>query len=1080
MFAYSWKAFEEENKTCFRAYGINEEGKNICLHISDFLPYVYIELPWKSEWTENMLNKVKSKISQISQSRGFEPVEMSFEKKRKYYYAHLDADMKDIFFPFIKCHFYLKSHASYIANILKRGKQYVDGLGYVLLLVHEIEAKPFLQMTCEQDIFPAGWLNFSGDLVPTEEKSTFCDLEYNVAYKNISASDRGDIVVPKILSFDIEVYSSNPTMMPRPHIDEDKIFQISCVLNYQIDGCSKFLLSLGNPEMPSSSRDIQVLKFARECDLISGFANFIHKSKPNCLIGYNILGFDFQYMIDRANNSSVNCFTELTRLGMHKFDPAEVTEIKWSSSAYKNQEFKYLAIEGILILDFLPIVRRDFKLTDYKLKTVSTHFLKETKDDLSPQEIFQLYETGICEKKSSGLGRIGKYCIQDSLLVLNLMNKLQTWSSLVEMSKICQVQLFDLYTKGQQLKVYSQIYGYGMKNDIVIDKKEVSTGDAYAGAYVFDPEPGLYYNVVPFDFASLYPSIIIAKNICHSTCVLDENIPDSACTVIEFEDHIGCAHDKKIIRREELPEKIKEIREEISTLTEKEKGRLAARQKIDERQNSTFCPQDPESAAYQKRMLNTNILSIRKKLDELKRELSPLLREKTSLTAYKPKNTICKSRKFRFLKGRKGVIPTIIQNLLDARKAAKNKMKQIGEKINNLKTQGSPQSEIKSLQIDLTVLDLRQNALKVSANSMYGFFGVGAGYLPFMPAAMSITYIARVSIQKVANFITENYNGKLVYGDTDSNYFTFPHIKIEQDETEGKVNVTELWNFAVDVAAETSKQFEAPMKLEFEEKIYLSFLMVTKKRYLYTEARKDGSVVDKIGKKGVLLVRRDYNEYARIIYQKVISDIFQKKSQNETIQNLLSDIHILPYISRVQPQQFITTKAVGNIGNLDFSSLQPDEKGKIILGDYKVPILSTDPATRRAQLLKKEAKNEKDYYLSWLPAHVQLAQKMRSRGQRVENGSRLGYVITDLYNFDGKQYEKIEDLGFYANNKFFMNMDYLFYLKTFIKPFGQILEIVFPEESKFVDRQHIYLKKKVLMMRELKSKFQSKLVFHSK
>lgn len=1077
MFTYSWKTFEEENKTYFRAYGMDNNGKNVCLHITDFLPYAYIELPTKSEWTESMINKVKIKITQISQSRGFSPAKMEFEMKRKYYYAHLDSNMKDILFPFIKCHFYIKSHASYVANILKRGKQYIDGLGQTMLLVHETEAKPFLQMSCERNIFPAGWLDFSGDLIPTEEKTTFCDLEYNVNYRNLSRSARNDIPMPKILSFDIEVYSSNPTMMPRPYIDADKIFQISCVLNYQIDGYSKFLLSLGSPEMSSSSKDTQVLKFEHECDLITGFANFMHKAKPNCLIGYNILGFDFQYMIDRANNNSVNCFDELTKLGMHKFDPAEVTEIKWSSSAYKNQEFKYLAIEGILILDFLPIVRRDFKLTDYKLKTVSTHFLKETKDDLTPQEIFQLYELGIEEKKSLGLGRIGKYCIQDSLLVLNLMNKLQTWSSLVEMSKICQVQLFDLYTKGQQLKVYSQIYDYGMKNNIVIDKKEVSTGDAYAGAYVFDPEPGLYYNVVPFDFASLYPSIIIAKNICHSTCVIDDTIPDSLCTVIEFEDHIGCSHDKKIIRRCELTEKIEKKREEIKLLTEKKKDRLLSLKKLKKSPTSKFCLPTPEELINRESLLNENIKCICNNIHELKESLHHLTKEKTTLVGYKPKNTICKSRRFRFIKGRKGVIPIIIQNLLDARKAAKNTMKIINEKINQLKNQGSPQAEIKSLQIDLTVLDLRQNALKVSANSMYGFFGVRAGYLPFMPAAMSITYIARMSIRKVADFITENYNGKLVYGDTDSNYITFPHINLEKNETNGTFRAEELWNFAIKVAAETSKQFEAPMKLEFEEKIYLSFLMVTKKRYIYIEGKKDGTIIDKIGKKGVLLVRRDYNEYARIVYQKMISDIFKKKSQDEVAQNLLCDIHILPYISRVQPQQFITTKAVGSIGNLDFSSLQPDDKGKIQLGDYKVPVLSNDPETRLSQFMKKDVCNEKDYYLSWLPAHVQLAEKMRSRGQRVENGSRLAYVITDLYNFDGKQYKKIEDLGFYANNKFYMNMDYLFYLETFIKPFDQIFEIVFPNLNEFVKKQHAFLKKKVLMIKELKSKFQPKLVF---
>jgi DNA polymerase elongation subunit (family B) len=68
----------------------------------------------------------------------------------------------------------------------------------------------------------------------------------------------------------------------------------------------------------------------------------------------------------------------------------------------------------------------------------------------------------------------------------------------------------------------------------------------YMGATVFPPVPGLYKNVVPFDFNALYPTSIIANNICWSTLVKEEHIKDSDCHIFEWEDHQGCIHDTTV------------------------------------------------------------------------------------------------------------------------------------------------------------------------------------------------------------------------------------------------------------------------------------------------------------------------------------------------------------------------------------------------------------------------------------------------------------------------------------------------------------------------------------------------------
>ena len=68
---------------------------------------------------------------------------------------------------------------------------------------------------------------------------------------------------------------------------------------------------------------------------------------------------------------------------------------KWSSSAYKNQEFQFLDAEGRLFVDLLPLVKRDYKFNNYKLKTISDFFLGETKDPLTPKGIFKCYQVKV-------------------------------------------------------------------------------------------------------------------------------------------------------------------------------------------------------------------------------------------------------------------------------------------------------------------------------------------------------------------------------------------------------------------------------------------------------------------------------------------------------------------------------------------------------------------------------------------------------------------------------------------------------------------------------------------------------------
>ena len=1429
FFPYSWHVDDEEEEiTSIRIYGIDEKASNVCVRVDNFTPYVYIELPDRIRWNTGNAQLVGNKLDELLGKQ--KPLKKVLMMKKRLYGAHIEANGAEKLFPYLFCSFSARKDIKSLGFKL-RSSINVVGLGTLKLKMHESDADPILQLTCCRQISTAGWIEFHGKRQEDEEKLTLCDHEFKVKWKNISPFKSDLVPRPKIMGFDIEVNSSNPSAMPNANKPGDKVFQISCVISRygeRQDKYEKYLLTLGQPEQQIVGEDVLIYMYDTEADLLTGFTQFIRDENPNLIVGYNILGFDIPYMIDRAKFNM--CIFNFDQQGFHKYAHAKEKTIKWSSSAYKNQEFQFLDAEGRVYVDLLPLVKRDFKFSNYKLKTIAEHFIGETKDPLSVKGIFKCYRIGVTKNKNGEYSKmarkaisiVGKYCygegtqislihgtvpieqmvngnntllswnektntiivsnqtkffnngvqecieleledgrkitctpdhliandagewiksedslgirvkvgpilpnigidtkdmilcrivgylwttysdmcieknrcilyvnslmdasilgkdvetlcgvlpiiqrdkhcyiittllladkirktnciecglpdmtswnqncikeflgglfggsgscpsitkenkfteielinygssqenivnymniivdclkkfnissyysviqkntnaesvfigtltvskesleafittigyrycyhktlkasvtvmyyriantysedasnfiemiganciyqktsydkepvfslnvigikevgkkqvydievkdthaymaeglvvhncVQDSALTVMLMDKLQTWTGLTEMAATCCVPIFTLYTQGQQIKVYSQLYKYCMYENIVVEKDgyQVSESERYVGAHVFPPVPGQYNQVVPFDFASLYPTTIIAYNIDYHTWVADDSdIPDEKCHVMEWGDHIGCEHDPKVIRKMQLNKVIEVEQEKIKKLRDKK--------------NKTI-------DKFRKKELGDEVQTL---IDELK----PYVKERSDLNKSKPKFPMCAKRYYRFLKEPRGVLPTIIQNLLDARSHTRNvDMVNVKKKIGELETNAKNNTkEIEELNNLLGVLDKRQLAYKVSANSMYGAMGVRRGYLPFMPGAMCTTYMGRKNIEITADTIVNKFGGQLVYGDTDSNYINFPLMEGKSDD--------ELWDYSEFVADELTKLFPPPIKLEFEGAIYNFFFILSKKMYMHRKVeKKRGELIysDNIGKKGVLLARRDNSNFVRVIYEGVINHIADKTPRDEVLYFVLEKINKM--FSGCNPYtDFVVTKAVGNSGGLQAEAFT-NEKGvrKAKVGDYTVPILSSILSEREEQLKTKGAENQEEYYLLCLPAQVQLAERMQQRGNRVDAGTRLEYLITGPDKHTAKQYEKVECAEYYSKHKNAIKIDYFYYLKALANPLDKVLTVAYPGLVDFVLTQYKFrYKVRRNLLNELTELFTPKLKF---
>ena len=201
-----------------------------------------------------------------------------------------------------------------------------------------------------------------------------------------------------------------------------------------------------------------------------------------------------------------------------------------------------------------------------------------------------------------------------------------------------------------------------------------------------------------------------------------------------------------------------------------------------------------------------------------------------------------------------GLLPEILDELLTARKRAKRDMKKATDPF------------VKAVQ------NGRQLALKVSANSVYGFTGATVGQLPCLAISGSVTAFGREMIQQTKGAVESKYtiaNGYpadaiVVYGDTDSVMVKFGVKTVEHAMTLG-----------LEAASAVTKLFPNPVKLEFE-KVYFPYLLMNKKRYAglyWTNPKK----WDKLDAKGIETVRRDNCGLVRTMVSKVLNMILLER-----------------------------------------------------------------------------------------------------------------------------------------------------------------------------------------------------------
>lgn len=1141
FYPYSWEVETETDSadnefTIIHCFGHNPKNENVYVKIQNFSPYAYLELDRRVKWNRDRIAKIIHSIKNDTVFARCRPLAEVHEVKRKFYYADIVKNEKGEYehekFHYIKVCFETASKRTQFSKLvyhqgIGRAKFCIDGRP-IKTRLHEYNADPILQLFAVNGVNSAGWNRISKKCkpVPISRKESLFQHEYHCDWDQIFPDKKHKythVPSPLAMSMDVEAYSSNENRMPVAENPMDAAFQIACIF-HRIGSpehtWEKYLLTLKNVNKARVGDDVQVIEFKSENQLLHYYAKLVQQKQPNVIYGYNVFGWDFEYLYKRS--ITTGCEREHRKQSYLKGRIGDYTEVSWGSKAVANQFFKYIKSHGVLYVDIMVLIKRDYNFNSYTLKYVSDHFLGATKEPLSVQGIFRCYREGTPDL----MAVVGKYCVVDAFRTAQLFEKLDIYYGLVEMANICHVSVDALYFAGQQKKVHAQAYCYGSRNGIVVETDVYKTGgdEAYTGAIVFDPSPaGFHENVVPFDYASLYPSVMITKNLSQDTLVVDDSIPDELCNVFEWEDHQNCCFtgDTLVSLDQGESRRIDSLRNSsakvLSYSTAERKMVYSNQVRFYDQgvkdcirlmfEDGTHIDCTPDHKILNEYrewveaqfMLNQRALAPSKTLKEFETKLVVSINHflgKRAVYDIEVENThtfiangvivhnchdpnrkgggksrvICAKRRLRSLKSPRGILPSILTGLLDARAATRREIKEIKKRLD--KEIDIPEDERERLYARCRMLDKRQLAYKISANSVYGSTGVREGRLPCMKVAMMVTAAARAALKKAAYILSGRLDPTLpkevlkikplgctlVYGDTDSCYVKFP----------GLTDPKEIWKKAIEIEEHLTQYYTAPMKLEFEGEVYGKFVILSKKRYAWIKVDKNGVLDTKktpegeeyvIGYKGIILKRRDNCSATKMLYADVLNMVFNKEPLS-VVSNHLVELTTNLYSGKWKVKDFIISKKI---------------KGT---DEYAVRELSDDRKKRKEQMSKKKTLDEETFNLRSLPAHVYLGEKMKARGQIVEAGMRLPYIVvesnTERAGFikmseQGALWEKVEDPVYYMRLGL-QNIDYSYYLNMVCNQIDQLMEIIYnrPKFLENIKRNHVLKRKQVI---ELKNAF---------
>lgn len=830
-----------------RLFGRDEDGKSVCCYVPGFEPYFYVNASGELDLICKLIKERFDVVKNVEIVQRFEPV--GYQKSKK---------------PMIQVTTYEPRHVPEIRDDILQ----IPGVKEV----YETDILFRNRFLIDRGLHGMSWVSVSPSKEGIPAGKMYCDTvcldPHPAEVEKLSNAPL------KFLSFDIECLPIGGSM---PSPDESPVIMISLTFAPAYNGHNSIVLVA----KPVSNADQDVESLKNEESMFKRFFEILREYDPDILVGYNINDFDIPYISDRVK---VLADTGITTDSGSGRDGRPMTYRKIGTMTL-------ISLTGRVVVDVLPLIRSQFSLKRYTLRNVAKELLDREKLDVAPSEMEDYWND-----EGEKLLKFIDYARRDSELAMELVMKLQLLDRYIAISRVSGSLLQEVIDGGQTSMVENLLLRECRSRDRVVPPKPADNivhsrnkgSESLKGGEVLEPKKGLLENVVILDYKSLYPTIMMAHNLCYTT-VVEKDVPE----------------------------------EEGKTITPPSGGR--------------FVTADVS----------------------------------------------------------KGIMPNILENLLNRRIETKKRMKGV------------------SNEDEYRALDATQLAMKILLNSFYGYAGYTRARLYSLTLANAVTSFGRENIITTRSLIENTIHTiylkdgnsylkseispdqqikaislSVVYGDTDSVFVQCTaksEISLEDAELVGKK-----------ISGIVSASLPDPMELEFES-IAKRALFIAKKRYaIWVFERSGEGWKDGIKVKGMETVRRDWCELT-------------SKTLNRVLELVLKEGEVEAAVRHVR-------KVVDSIRNLDVT------KDKDIIDDLTM--------TRMYSKRREHYKNKQP--------HITVAEKIEQRtGSLPPVGERIPFVIIagkDLF------VNRAEDPEYVRTHNISLDVDY-YVKKQILPPVERILGV---------------------------------------
>jgi DNA polymerase elongation subunit (family B) len=812
--------------------------------------------------------------------------------------------------------------------------------------------------------------------------------------------------------------------------DNNRPYLSNCIV---LDTCNRL-----DDEVPNS----EIESYTTEADVLVAWTRLIQKENPDIIIGYNIFGFDYQFMFRRAVETG--CYEEFLKLSRNRDElcanagggggagagsgfvnpnteitadnvAIEQTKIALASGQY---DLHFIKMTGRLQVDVYNYLRRDFNLSSYKLDDVSSYFIGDAVKSVEydpANDTTRIYsgnllglETGNFVKfeqtnHSTDLYKDGhkfkvvaiaipssaeassRYFVVQGCATPD-MKTMVRWG--LAKDDVSPQDIFRMTNEGPKERAVIAKYCIQDCNLVhhLMNKIDIVTGYTEMAKICSVPISFLVMRGQGIKLTSYVAMKCREKNTLMP--VIDKDRSESGyegaivlppkCGLY-LDNPVACNDYSSLYPSSMISENLSHD-SKVWTKEYNLNGELT-------RETGESCYDNLPGYKY------VDITY------DMYKWTRPKSTTKTAAAAVKVKCGTKVCRFAQFPEGEKGIMPAILEELLLARKTTRK----LAEKQTDA--------------FMANILDKRQLGYKVTANSLYGQCGAKTSTFYEVDVAASTTATGRKLLTYARRVVEEAYGdimlptshpkypivhskAEYIYGDTDSVFFTFNLETPEGVPIRGKDAIEITIELAKQVGDYSSKFLKAPHGWVYEKTI-CPFALLRKKGYVgvYYEQNPNKG---KLKSMGIVLKRRDNAPIVKEIYGGIIDILMKEQNVNRAIAFLREKLQYM--IDQKCPiEKLIITKSLRS--------------------DYKNP----------QQI-----------------AHKVLADRMgvRDPGNKPNTGDRIPYAYIHNTTKGALQGDKIEHPDYIKKQR--LQLNYSFYITNQImKPVQQLFALVLEQLPAF-------------------------------